>query len=664
MVNVAYVIVTYLLLLTAVRCTSVQPKQIIYVNEVNRTLDPSCWRDRTESQYSSVEVALDGVELHNSTLVVVKYECENKELQESAAAHDAPRHPQCPTWFFPNTSLNGTCTCGDDVNGIVRCDESTREISMLDCYCMTYSNSTGPVVGACFYNCGNHLIDELYDLLPSNVTELNTYMCGHLNREGQLCGKCKENNSIPVYSYDMKCVQCSTSPFNWVKYILAAFLPLTVFLVFIVSCRLSATSPKLLAFVFFSHLPSIGPNARVILAATEPYPTPANLAKVLLTLYGIWNLDFFRTLLPHICVNIDTLQALALDYAVAFYPMILLVVAYALIEAHSCNFKVISIMCRPFYRCTEHLRSQWDVRNSIVDAFATFLLLSYVKLLSVSSDLLIPTQVHNINGSLVGLYLYYDATIEYFGDTHLPYAVLAVFVMLVFILLPLLLLLLYPMRCFQHCLSCCGVRWHALPIFIDAFQGCYKDGTDGTRDCRYFAAAFLFVRISLFFIYALSQTKLFYGTALFVFIPLAMAIAIMQPYKPRFSTYNAVDSVLVLLAALLCATFVCANFAELRAHKLLIMFFTSLSYIVGVLPLFYVSFITLHWMCSQRQFGQRMIGRLRSRIEENRRQMVAVGSEESLPDRLINPEEYEEDLTDPVAVQVESHHLYNANNEN
>ena len=264
----------------------------------------------------------------------------------------------------------------------------------------------------------------------------------------------------------------------------------------------------------------------------------------------------------------------------------------------------------------------------------------------------------------MGLYLYYDATIEYFGDTHLPYAVLAVFVMLVFILLPLLLLLLYPMRCFQRCLGCCGVRWHALPIFIDAFQGCYKDGTDGTRDCRYFAVAFLFARISLFFIYALSQSVLFYGTALFVFISLAMAIVIMQPYKPRFSTYNAVDSVLVLLAALLCATFVCANFAELRAHKLLIMFFTSLSYIVGVLPLFYVSFITLHWMCSQRQFGQRMIGRLRSRIEENRRQMVAVGSEESLPDRLINPEEYEEDLTDPVAVQVESHHFPNANNGN
>ena len=32
---------------------------------------------------------------------------------------------------------------------------------------------------------------------------------------------------------------------------------------------------------------------------------------------------------------------------------------------------------------------------------------------------------------------------------------------------------------------------------MDAFQGCYKDGTDGTRDCRYFAALQLLVRLGI-----------------------------------------------------------------------------------------------------------------------------------------------------------------------
>ena len=652
MASVVYEIVTCLLLLAAVRGTSLQPKKIAYVDEVNGTLDLSCQVDGAELPCSGVEMARNGVELQHSTVIFMKHICKCKKLQESVT--DAPHDPPCPTWFFPDLSSNGTCRCGNDVHGSVKCNDSTKEAFIRSCHCMTYNESTGPVVGSCFYNLlPPTLTHTLYDLVPPNITDLNYYMCGHLNREGQLCGKCKENYSIPIYSYDLKCVHCSTSPFNWILYILAAFLPLTVFFVVVVCCRLSATSPKLMAFVFFSQGLAIGKNVRVVLAMIEPYPIAVCLAEVLFTLYGIWNLDFFRTLLPHICVNIDTLQALALDYAVAFYPLILLVVTYILIQIHICNFRVINFVCRLFHRCANCLRNQLDVRTSIVEAFATFLLLSYVKLLSVSSDLLMPTHVYNVNGSSLGLYLYYDATIEYFGDEHLPYGIVAVFVMLVFILFPLLLLLLYPMQCFQQCLGSCGIKWHALPIFIDAFQGCYKDGTNGTWDCRYFAAAFVFVRILLFIIFALGPTGMFYGAALLVFIPLVIAIVIMQPYKPRFSTYNAVDSVLGLLLALVCATAVCINIAGREAHRWL-KFSISLAFIVAVLPLFYISAVTLHWMCSQRPFGQRMIGRVHGWITENHGQMVAAGSEESLPNRLINPEEYNEDLTDPVAVQVEN----------
>ena len=654
MASVVYEIVECLLLLAAVRGSSIQSKKTAYVDKVNGTLDLTCQVDGAELPCRGVEMALNGVELQSSTVIFSKHICMCKKLQESVT--DVPHDPPyaCPTWFFPDPSLNGTCRCGDNVHGIVECNDSTNKTFIRSCHCMTYNKSTGPVVGACFYNLLRPTrTHTLYALVPSNTAKLNNFMCGHLNREGQLCGKCKGNYTIPAYSYEMKCVQCSTTPFNWVKYILVAFLPLTVFFVLVVSCRLSATSPKLFAFVFFSQGLAIGKNVHAVLAMTEPYPIAACLAKVLFTLYGIWNLDFFRTLLPHICVNIGTLQTLALEYAVAFYPLILLAATYVLIQVHACNFRVVHFMCRPFHRCANCLRNQLELRTSNVEAFATFLLLSYMKLLSVSSDLLIPTQVYNVKGSSLGVYLYYDATIEYFGDEHLPYGVLAVVVMLVFILFPLLLLLLYPMRCFQQCLGCCGIRWHALPIFIDAFQGCYKDGTNGTRDCRYFAAAFFLVRILLFIIFALTPTAMFYSAALLLFMPLVIALVIMQPYKPRFSTYNAVDTVLVLLLALMCATGVSIDTAGREAHRWL-TFSISLAFIVAVIPLFYISVVTLHWMCSQRPFGQRMLERVHGWIAENHTQMVDTGSEESLPDRLINPEEYDEDLTNPVAVQVEN----------
>ena len=119
----------------------------------------------------------------------------------------------------------------------------------------------------------------------------------------------------------------------------------------------------------------------------------------------------------------------------------------------------------------------------------------------------------------------------------------------------------------------------------------------------------------------------------------------MQPYKPRFSTYNAVDSVLFLLLALLCATIVCINTARQEVHRWL-NFSISLAFIVAVLPLFYISAVTLHWMCSQRPFGQRMLweGSHGGWIAENHRQMVAAGLEKSLPNRLISPDEHMEEL--------------------
>ena len=244
------------------------------------------------SHCESIKVALDGAEQHNSTIVVVKQKC------KSVPIADAPDGTPCSTWFLPDSSANGTCRCGNDIDGAVSCNDFTKEVSILGSYCMTYNESTGSVVGACFYN---HMCQTS---VPSNTTEVNMCMCGFFNRAGQLCGKCEQNQCIPVYSYDMKCVQCSVG-FGWVKYILAAFLPLTVFFILILSCRLSATSPQLSTFLLFSQLISMPADVRIALTVMESYPFAEISARVILSIYGIWNLDFFRTLIPHICVSVN-----------------------------------------------------------------------------------------------------------------------------------------------------------------------------------------------------------------------------------------------------------------------------------------------------------------------------------------------------------------------
>ena len=184
-----------------------------------------------------------------------------------------------------------------------------------------------------------------------------------------------------------------------------------------------------------------------------------------------------------------TLQTLALDYAIAVYSLFL---TYFLVELHDNNFRILVWLWKPFHACFVRFRKEWNIRSSIINAFATFLLLSYVKFLFVSFELLIPVRVFNIHGKPMStLYLYFDGTVEYFGQEHLPFAILAVVVLVVFSIFPLLILILYPCQCFQRFLNYYHLQCQVLHTLMDALQGSYKDGSNGTRDCRWFAALYL-----------------------------------------------------------------------------------------------------------------------------------------------------------------------------
>ena len=655
----------------------VQGHQIIYVDTENGTLDSSCWEGGLDQPCGSLELANTGAQRYNSNIAVVlrygtrtnsptiphglfclplpyttdngtsRYDPtasrwnESASIQEYSSISAQSYNVSCPPWFEP---FNGTCKCGDSVDGIVECNELQQESAILECYCMTYNETTETVVvGRCLYNCVKR--DSRYHQMPKTLEKLNEAMCGDFNRDGQLCGECKANYSPPVYSYDLQCTMCSGGLYSWMKYVAIAFVPLTVFLVLVLCCRISATSPHLIGFVMFSQAVSFPTTVRFVLFVVnkESYPCASIAVRILLAIYGFWNLDFFRTLIPHICLKVDTLQVLALDYSIAFYPLVLIIITYVLIELHAHNCRFIVWIWRPFHRCFARFRQQWDVRTSIIDAFATFLLLSNIKLLSVSFDLLLPTYIYNMNGSVVAIYLHYDASIEHFGTKkHLPYAIVAVFVVLIFIIFPILLLLLYPMRCFQQCLGHCRVRWHALHIFIDAFQGCYKDGTNGTRDCRYFAGLYLLVRLVLISLFAITYSVTYYLTAISVLIGVPMLLAIFQPYKAEFRSYNAVDSVFILtLAMLYVTTLILSNTPE-KLHKVLDIT-VVVSFLLAALPLLYLVAIFGRWICSRTGAGQRLVQSIKSRMQRFCRRAHGTRLEQSLPDRLINLHLYHDD---------------------
>ena len=416
---------------------------------------------------------------------------------------------ECPLWFlYSNTSQ---CVCGNDLGGILHCDQEQQRVYIINCYCMTQDKQVGTVVGSCATNCEVRKRNTTlwsYHQLPSKVIQLNEVMCGlRWNRSGRFCGKCKDGYYQSVYSYEFGCTKCSDSQLrhNWAKYIAFAFVPLTVFYVLVLILRINASHPSLDGMVIYAQAITTPANVRISLTTVTRHPKVSPFIRLVATLYGIWNLDFFRTVLPSTCLKISTLQALALDYSIAFYPLILVVVTYIFIELHDSGCNLIIWMWKPFGKCFSIFTSRFDIKSSIINAFGTFLLLSYVKLLSVTFDLLVPVWAYDVRGNPVGTYLYYDANIKYLGKNHLPYAILAIFVMVAFIILPILFLIFYPLRCCKFL-----GRWPTLRICLDTYQGYYKDGTEGTCDCRWYSCMPLIVRILLFVVLSFVKNVYFY----------------------------------------------------------------------------------------------------------------------------------------------------------
>ena len=326
----------------------------------------------------------------------------------------------CPPWFIlDNTSITG-CSCHQDgVN--VYCGQ---DFSLLRFgYCMTYNSTTGVTeYGACpyiaNYNTTTIVLGFFYIQLPSNVSSLNEFMCGPLNREGELCGKCKDGYGIALYSYTLECSKCWGHGYGWVLYYFLELFPITVMYFLVVIFHVRATSSPLSALVFMSQIVVYTIRLNVpfhMYIENKVTGFPYMALHVLLVLCGIWSLDFFRSVIPPFCVssNIKTVHAFALEYLVAFYPIFLILITFVCIKLHDNNFRPVVWLWKPFHRHVVHLRRRWDSTASIINAFTAFLLLSFSKILFVSFTLLYTFHIQYNYGDIPSkCVLYYDPTVE------------------------------------------------------------------------------------------------------------------------------------------------------------------------------------------------------------------------------------------------------------
>ena len=275
--------------------------------------------------------------------------------------------------------------------------------------------------------------------------------------------------------------------------------------------------------------------------------------KVITSFYGIWNLDFFRYLIPPFCISPDLklIHIFSLYYISAFYPLVLIGITWTCIELHSRNSKPLTWIWSRIKKFCYFKRRQADSKSTIIDVFATFFLLSYTKLLFTSLYFLIFIRVER-NGSTFRVASGLDPATDYFSKDHAPFAVLAILILIGPVLIPVIILSFYPVRAFRSFLEKCKISGHsraALNLFVEKFYSCYRDGLDGGKDLRSFVCLPFLLRLSVF-IGVLTQTFVTYWFFHFlIFGGASLLIAIVQPYKQTYM--NTVDSLILAIISLI-----------------------------------------------------------------------------------------------------------------
>ena len=406
------------------------------------------------------------------------------------------------------------------------------------------------------------------------------------------------------------------------RYFAVAFLPLTVFYIVAVLLSFNVTSSSFNGMVLvlqcvmspqmlmmshdalnFKSLNYLTFNRSTVdVYLTFNRSTVDVLFVIVASILSVVNLDFFRLVYPPFCLHprANIFQILSLDYLVALYPFFLIFMTYVLVTAYDKRYRLVVWMWRPVQRCVHRHRNTWNIRTSLIEIFATFILFSYVKILNVSIQILAFTATYDVHGNkLQQHFTYYDGTVEYFGSTHLPYALLAIAINFLFVVLPLLLLAVYPCRCFHKCLNYCGLRSQALHVFMDAFQGNYRIQP---HDLRYFSAYYLLMRLTMVFLMSITVSPImlfFFGMLFFLS---AAIVAVFQPYKVR--AHNSIDSVLMILTGIV---FVCFFHNALSLYYLTEV--GSFQMISVLLLLLYFIFLLI-WKLAGTKL-QALLGRVR-----------------------------------------------------
>jgi hypothetical protein len=469
----------------------------------------------------------------------------------------------CPPGFIlssDNTAEMSACICDKDYGGYIHCNQSNYSSSIirLGWIGLVEGFNETLLFGFCPYLMHEKNIDQ-YTVLPQDPFKVGDLLCNSTHSDKALCGRCKEGYGVPADYELAPCTPCEPGieKYSWILYLLTEFLPVTILFGLIFIFSMTVTFGPLNSYIFFAQfvttVVTIDSKGQVPLIAITPYSD--TLKSLYIIPYAVWNMNFFRTVLPLYCLNphIDSLTVMNLGFLQAFYPLMLLLVFVVVMNFYNRGMRCVVCLCRPLHRCLARFRQWTNLRQSITGGMASFVVIAYTKFLLLAVYILTPTQLLYANGTTATLVFYFQGNTKYNMD-NFKYMFPSIIVIILSFIPPFLLA--YPtllgIISFITCRKAPVSKLYPslkLQAFLDEFHGCYKSGIEGQWDCRWFASLYFCLRFILILIFAVTSPLIQYTVQTALFLLVAALFMIFQPY--RKSWINKLDMIMFLLLATL-----------------------------------------------------------------------------------------------------------------
>ena len=158
-----------------------------------------------------------------------------------------------------------------------------------------------------------------------------------MNRQGPMCSQCDDGLGLTVFSIRLTCTNCTGVWYGIPLCLFIEFVPITFFYFIVMLFHINLTSAPMVAFVLYSQIAvstfSTIVSNKIVFNSTIIY----KFLNILVSFYGIWNLDFFRNVIPPFCVSpqIKPVHINFLYFVSAIYPLFFIAMSWVAIHLYS-----------------------------------------------------------------------------------------------------------------------------------------------------------------------------------------------------------------------------------------------------------------------------------------------------------------------------------------